>query len=1021
MRGIVKAPVWDKGGQVVNILAFGTVSGDGITDDGDAINAVLAANPGRTVYFPRTGRTPGEVSYFSSKTLLLSGPGQKLQGENNGFIDGTIIQFSSGVTGINIPAGANGSCIQDLILGGQDPWEGNHYYTGILPAGYGGTNTADGIRVSANFAKLVNVACMYFGRHAFNLSNTLAGGTCNYLSLIDCYALNCRGYGLLVDGVNANNCSFINFNATSNQLGSIFENSSAGNSYFSPKLSGNHVDGAQGTPAPTVAITNITRNSNTVLVTLASVYTDGAGHALKVGQGITIAGVTDVSFNGTFIVASVAGTGVTYSQTASNANSTGGTLRMAHMADTWTRAGLPPIGGIRTSLLAANRSTFVNPFQASGQNPLANLTLPGNWIGPGCTVAGGILGDSIDEAQGVPFSVTSQVAGSSLAQLISMQLANDNTSLARFFKDSSRDPDEWVMQTAGAQPTNIRLQPSGGQVFLHMTDGQTLDPLVITDIDYNPVYAINAAGQIVVGTIAESQVINLESDLDLKAPLNSPALTGIPTAPTASPGTDTNQIATTGFVTAALGGGGGGTSVTNSDDTLTISPTAGNVDVSLNLAHANIWNGQQTFAQSTAGTVGMVIKMAPTPTANPLDVQPDGSTTPIFSVTPSGGLWATGVIISDMTVNPLTVASKIIPLSIAGADAVWEEGVFTSPNTGAGAALDNPIHFRRWKNSNSSIVVTEGMEFRWWNASASPQENQIEWYQQVDVTVAGPPAVTTTWRPFGWTFGEDSHHVDMGILADNLALSNKAGFNYWILSDDGAGNVNFDLFNAGTNFFNLVSQSAIVSPPQVRMDRASLGRGDCLTTFTLNSGTASNQDPEYRMARAGITKASLRLVGNNTGSSLQLFHSSIGVALQFTDPAVWGSSFATIAAPLSLATSADGNAFWAGALWWSSDSANIFKVRTPADQVQSVKTYQKVSAVLDFPSIAAQTSAELTISLTGAAIGDEVAIEPPAGLEANLGYNARVTSVNTITVRLLNISIDAIDPASGTWVARLNK
>jgi hypothetical protein len=36
------------------------------------------------------------------------------------------------------------------------------------------------------------------------------------------------------------------------------------------------------------------------------------------------------------------------------------------------------------------------------------------------------------------------------------------------------------------------------------------------------------------------------------APLNSPAFTGTPTAPTAAPGTNTTQIATTAFVTAAV-------------------------------------------------------------------------------------------------------------------------------------------------------------------------------------------------------------------------------------------------------------------------------------------------------------------------------------------------------------------------------------------------------------------------------------------------------------------------------------
>jgi hypothetical protein len=45
-----------------------------------------------------------------------------------------------------------------------------------------------------------------------------------------------------------------------------------------------------------------------------------------------------------------------------------------------------------------------------------------------------------------------------------------------------------------------------------------------------------------------------QTALNLKAPLASPPLTGTPTAPTAAPGTNTAQLATTAFVTAAIGG-----------------------------------------------------------------------------------------------------------------------------------------------------------------------------------------------------------------------------------------------------------------------------------------------------------------------------------------------------------------------------------------------------------------------------------------------------------------------------------
>lgn len=58
-------------------------------------------------------------------------------------------------------------------------------------------------------------------------------------------------------------------------------------------------------------------------------------------------------------------------------------------------------------------------------------------------------------------------------------------------------------------------------------------------------------------TVKNSPLTNLEvdgnfksinDDLTLKAPLNSPTLTGTPTAPTADPYTSTTQIATTKFV-----------------------------------------------------------------------------------------------------------------------------------------------------------------------------------------------------------------------------------------------------------------------------------------------------------------------------------------------------------------------------------------------------------------------------------------------------------------------------------------
>lgn len=79
------------------------------------------------------------------------------------------------------------------------------------------------------------------------------------------------------------------------------------------------------------------------------------------------------------------------------------------------------------------------------------------------------------------------------------------------------------------------------------------------------------------------------------------------------------------------------------------------------------------------------------------------------------------------------------------------------------------------------------------------------------------------------------------------------------------------------------------------------------------------------------------------------------------------------------------------------------------------------SATLDFGSIAAQTCAALTITVTGAATGDDVSLAPPAALENGLTATGIVTAAATVTVRLCNITSGAIDPASASWRATVRK
>lgn len=73
------------------------------------------------------------------------------------------------------------------------------------------------------------------------------------------------------------------------------------------------------------------------------------------------------------------------------------------------------------------------------------------------------------------------------------------------------------------------------------------------------------------------------------------------------------------------------------------------------------------------------------------------------------------------------------------------------------------------------------------------------------------------------------------------------------------------------------------------------------------------------------------------------------------------------------------------------------------------------SATLDFASTLTQAGTDLTITVTGAAVGDPVSLGPPAALLSASLYTAWVSSANTVSVRFNNYSAGTLDPASGTF------
>jgi len=110
---------------------------------------------------------------------------------------------------------------------------------------------------------------------------------------------------------------------------------------------------------------------------------------------------------------------------------------------------------------------------------------------------------------------------------------------------------DYTFAQIGSKPTTLSGYGITDPIVL--TSGSYSDPSWITGLAGSKISGnITGNSASITGSISESQVTSLTSDLAAKAPLNSPTFTGTPAAPTASGGTNTTQLATTAFVTSAI-------------------------------------------------------------------------------------------------------------------------------------------------------------------------------------------------------------------------------------------------------------------------------------------------------------------------------------------------------------------------------------------------------------------------------------------------------------------------------------
>lgn len=159
-------------------------------------------------------------------------------------------------------------------------------------------------------------------------------------------------------------------------------------------------------------------------------------------------------------------------------------------------------------------------------------------------------------------------------------------------------------------------------------------------------------------TVANSQTLaQTQTALNLKANLASPTFTGTPAAPTATVGTNTTQIATTAFVTAAVAGSGGGTAT----------PTASTIskwDANVNFSSNNFIGAYQSVT-SAAGTTTLTVTSA-------RNITVTGSTTQTIV------LPATSTLAQGFEFNIINNSTGVVTVQSSGANTIQALGASTS-------------------------------------------------------------------------------------------------------------------------------------------------------------------------------------------------------------------------------------------------------------------------------------------------------------------------------------------------------
>jgi hypothetical protein len=243
--------------------------------------------------------------------------------------------------------------------------------------------------------------------------------------------------------------------------------------------------------------------------------------------------------------------------------------------------------------------------------------------------------------------------------------------------------------------------------------------------------------------------------------------------------------------------------------------------------------------------------------------------------------------------------------------------------------------------------------------------------------------------------------VALGMNGDGLHL----GQNFY----DAAGS-NLMQNMAGVDLY--LRSTNEIATTTARLRSLSLARSPSSENDVINPDSAAvfSTDASFGFdANLDLTRGFFIRSGIVNPSTLAIFSANEGVfANQFMSrsymPNMNGSLPTVYTTPVS-----------GGVLYVTGNELNFRNASTGA--VSVLKRQLTATATLDFPSMAPNVSSDLTITVTGATVGQSVSLGLPPNPPNGIMFNSFVSASGIVTIRAFNISGNVIDPVGANYRA----